>query len=143
MIRLFFSVLFTAVLAQSAAAETPYALDVFGVWLTEEQTSKVEITDCGGGAPCGAIIWIDDPAPDALRDSENPDAALRDRPLIGLTILSGFEAKKAQWKKGKIYDPEDGKTYGSKLRRLADGTLQVKGCIGPLCQTQIWTPSEQ
>ncbi|OYW82850.1 MAG: hypothetical protein B7Z22_13475 [Hyphomonas sp. 32-62-5] len=32
------------------------------------------------------------------------------------------------------------KTYDSRLKRLGDGTLEVKGCIGPVCQTQIWKP---
>lgn len=117
------------------------ALDVYGAWLTEKQNSVVVISKCDE-APCGEIVWIDAPDAQTLTDTENPDEAQRARPLIGLKMLYGFEAKKDQWKKGRIYDPETGKTYGSRLRRLEDGTLQVKGCIGPICQTQIWTPSE-
>ena len=117
------------------------ALDVYGAWLTQKQNSVVVISQCDA-APCGEIVWIDAPDADALTDTENPDAALRARPLLGLKMLYGFEAKKDQWKKGRIYDPETGKTYGARLRRLEDGALQVKGCIGPICQTQIWTPSE-
>lgn len=124
--------------ASTANASTP--LDVFGNWLNEKQTSVIEISDCAG-APCGKILWIDHPAPETLVDDENPDSNLQARPLLGLTILQGFEARGDQWKKGRIYDPASGKSYSSKLRRKDDDTLEVKGCVGPICQTQIWTPS--
>ena len=137
--RLSASALFAFALGGEARAAD--ALDVFGEWLTQKQTSIVEIADCGDASPCGAIVWIDHPDPDSLTDEENPEAALQARPLMGLTVLDSFEPRKNQWKKGRIYDPETGKTYGSRLRRLEDGTLQVKGCIGPICQTQIWTPA--
>lgn len=130
------------VVAMGGPAHASTALDVFGLWLTEKQNSKVQIVDCGDNSPCGNIVWINDPAAESLTDAENPEEELRTRPLLGLTILHGFEPRKDQWKKGRIYDPETGKTYGSKLRRLEDGTLQVKGCIGPICQTQIWTPAD-
>lgn len=132
--------LLTAAIAAWTPAQANEALDVYGQWLTEKQNSVVEISECDG-APCGVITWIDDPDAESLTDAENPDETLRARPLIGLTILSGFEARKDQWKKGRIYDPETGKTYGARLRRLEDEALQVKGCIGPICQTQIWTPA--
>ena len=140
--RLFLSIAFAAFIAAPMSAAANPALDVYGVWLTNGQNSKVEIVDCGDATPCGTVVWIDDPAPENLLDIENPDAEMRDRPIMAMRILSGYAAKKDQWKKGTIYDPETGKTYGSKLRRLADGTLEVKGCLGPICQTRIWTPSE-
>ncbi len=138
--RLLLSLAFIALSALPAHAATP--LDVYGVWLTNGGNSKVEITDCGDATPCGTVVWVDDPAPELLRDVENPRAELRDRPIMALVILGGFIAKKDQWKKGKIYDPETGTTYGSKLRRREDGTLEVKGCLGPICQARIWTAAE-
>ena len=132
---------FAAASALASAPTSAYdALDVYGAWLTEKQNSVVVISKCDE-TPCGEIVWIDAPDAASLTDTENPDEALRARPLLGLEMLYGFEAKKDQWKKGRIYDPETGKTYGSRLRRLEDGALQVKGCIGPICQTQIWTPA--
>lgn len=131
---------FLSALVATAPAFANDALDVYGAWLTEKQNSIVVISQCNE-TPCGEIVWINDPDAASLTDTENPDETLRTRPLIGLQMLYGFEARKDQWKKGRIYDPEAGKTYGSRLRRLEDGTLQVKGCIGPVCQTQIWTPS--
>ena len=58
--------------------------------------------------------------------------------VLGMTLLHGFERRKNGWRSGKIYDPEAGKVYGSRLKVLDDGKLQVKGCIGPFCITQVW-----
>ena len=121
--------------------------DVHGVWMTEGGGSKVVIEDCGDGTPCGRIAWIN---PDTLNpedqgivllDRNNPDTELREQTLIGLIILNGFRRGGKRWKRGKIYDPESGKTYGSGISLNEDGTLNLKGCIGPFCQTQIWTPA--
>lgn len=126
----------------ASTADAADSLDVYGLWLNAEETTVLEITDCSGG-PCGTIVWIDHPEPGTVADEENPDPDLRARPLLGLTILSGFEARKDSWKKGHVYDPMSGNTYSAKLRRRDDGTLELKGCIGPLCKTQIWTPTSQ
>ena len=125
-------------IASTAKATGP--LEVYGNWLNQGQTSIIKISPCAD-APCGKIVWIDHPAPETLLDDENPDPALQSQPLVGLTILQGYVARGDQWKKGRIYDPVSGKSYSSKLRRKDDNTLEVKGCVGPICQTQIWTPS--
>ncbi|MEO0712596.1 MAG: DUF2147 domain-containing protein [Pseudomonadota bacterium] len=120
--------------------------DVYGLWLTAAGTAQVDIADCGDGTPCGSVAWIDPDSlepgvtPETAVDRNNPDPALRDQPVIGMTMLTDFEEKRSDWRGGTIYDAEAGKAYGSRLKKLDDGTLQVKGCIGPICQTQIWTP---
>lgn len=138
-----FAIAAAALIAPAAMAD-PH--DVYGTWLTAAETAALEISDCGDGTPCGAVVWLD---PEALRegltpetavDENNPDEALRSRPVIGMQMLAEFERKKRDWRSGTIYDPESGKTYGSRIKRLDDGNLQVKGCIGPICQTQVWTP---
>ncbi|NJR20288.1 MAG: DUF2147 domain-containing protein [Hyphomonadaceae bacterium] len=73
-------------------------------------------------------------------DTNNPNPALRTRPLIGLNILSGFTRQADNsYKGGTIYNPEDGRTYRSEFRLKPDGRLEVKGCVGPICRAQIWT----
>ena len=119
-----------------ASAES---IDVAGKWLTEAQTSHVEIKDCGDGTPCGTVVWVDLKPTDSGKDDKNPDSALRDRPLVGIQLLSGFERDDEEWTSGEIYDPESGDTYRSNLKLKEDGTLKVQGCILFLCQTQIWT----
>ena len=112
---------------------------VFGTFLTQEGTSRVEIADCGDGSPCGTVVWID---PASLANGATPET-LKTRstgePVLGLRMLSGFSRSKSDWRGGTIYSPKADKSYGSRLKRLDEETLEVKGCIGFICQTQIWT----
>lgn len=114
------------------------AASVSGLWLTTEKDSVVEIGPCGE-VLCGRITRILSPTPQGPpKDSNNPNPALRSRPIQGLAILTGFTDAGKTWQ-GTIYDPRAGKTYKSFLTLLANGTLQVKGCIGPFCRTMPWT----
>jgi uncharacterized protein (DUF2147 family) len=123
--------------ASSAHAAVP----VNGRWLTDKKDSIVEIGQCGT-VVCGKIVKIIAPTKDGKPavDSNNPNPALRNRPILGLTLFSGFKEDGKSWL-GQIYDPRRGKTFKSYLAKLPDGTLQVKGCIGFLCQTFIFTPA--
>lgn len=113
-------------------------LDVFGTFLTQKGNSHVTIADCGDSSPCGTVAWID---PASMPDGLTPDAARTKsgKPVLGLLMLEGFERQKKDWRGGTIYDPERDKTFASRLKRLENGDLQVKGCVGPVCQTQVWT----
>lgn len=61
-------------------------------------------------------------------DDNNPDTALRGRPLVGLELLSGYAWNGRRWE-GKIYDPESGNTYSSRMERDG-GRLKMRGYIG-------------
>ncbi len=113
--------------------------DVFGLFATESGNSHIEIADCGDGSPCGRVIWIDPKSVPAGKSVDTVTDANGDK-VLGLTLLDGFRKKKSNWADGRIYDPEAGKTYGSRLKLLDNGQLEVKGCIGPICQTQHWPP---
>ncbi len=117
-------------------------LDVYGVWLTQSGTGHVKIADCGDGTPCGKLVWIEGPDAAAQMDTNNPEPALREQPIVGLQLLWGFKDRSSKWAKGRIYSPEEGKTYRSTLKRVDEKTLQVKGCFGPICQSQTWTRVE-
>lgn len=118
---------------------------VHGLWLTEAGTGTVQIDDCGPGpmegTPCGRVASADIPDGEPTTDVNNPDPSQHDQPIIGLIMLDGFEAKGESWKKGRIYDPESGKSYKSVIELDEDdpNVLKVKGCIAFLCQTQRWT----
>ena len=135
MFRLVSLVIGAAALAATAQAEDGH--NVFGTYLTQAKTSTVTIEDCGDGSPCGRVSWID---PNAMAPGQTPETALTKAgdPVLGLLMLEGFEKRKKDWRGGTIYDPENDKSYASRLKRLGDGKLQVKGCIGPICQTPIW-----
>lgn len=133
--RLFLFLL--AALGTSGLAYAADGHDVFGVFVTEEGTSHIEITDCGDGSPCGTIVWID---PASLPDGETPETVIGDNGehVLGQQILEGFERKTKDWRSGTVYDPENDKSYAARIKRLDSGALQLKGCIGPFCQTQVW-----
>ena len=114
------------------------AASVSGLWLTTERDSIVEIGPCGA-ALCGRITRILKPNPNGPpRDTNNPDPALRNRPIQGLAILTGFHDAGGKWE-GTAYDPRAGKSYRSYLSLNGDGTLTVKGCLGPFCRSKTWT----
>ena len=113
-------------------------LNVAGTWVTAGG-AHVEIGNCGDDTPCGELVWYKSDAGMTELDTLNPDPAMRENPLIGTMIVWGFEAKGDKWKSGKIYDAENGKLYKSKMSMNEDGTLKVKGCVGPICQSQTWT----
>jgi uncharacterized protein (DUF2147 family) len=83
---------------------------------------------------CGRIYWQKKPLSadgQPKRDRHNPDAALRERPLCGLRILTGFRhTKDGAWSAGHIYNPNDGRTYSSTLQLEPDGSLRIRGYVG-------------
>ncbi len=128
-----------------AAHAAPAADPTFGDWLTDAGGGKVRVGPCAANPAqaCGALIWLKPPA-DApagpLHDANNPNPALRSRPLLGVLIISDFTREAAgNWVDGKIYDPNDGKTYKSKMSIGADGNLKVSGCVLVFCKAQTWT----
>ncbi len=128
-----------ALTAALLAATPAFASEpVTGRWVTEEKDAVVAIAPCGK-AMCGAVDRFLVPPPQGLdqRDINNPDAKLRNRKLLGMEILTSFVADGKVWR-GRIYDPKSGKSYRSIIRRKGPNVLEVKGCIGPFCQTQEW-----
>lgn len=122
-----------ALLGVAAAGPAP----VTGRWLTTEGKALVEIGPCGA-LLCGRITRVLKPRPGGPPvDVNNPDPALRTRPIAGIVVLSGFRPDGDRWR-GRIYDPESGRSYRSELIRTG-GVLKVKGCIGPFCRTQQWS----
>jgi uncharacterized protein (DUF2147 family) len=123
----------------AAAAPAAAAPDISGNWITEERTGLVAIGRCGERL-CGSIARVLVSRPGVpTTDVHNPDRALRNRPLQGLRILSGFKAGKDTWEDGRIYDPKSGKSYRSVLKLNPDGSLKVSGCIAVFCKSQRWT----
>ena len=133
----------TAWLFVLVSATPAFAKDLIGTkWVTANGSGIIRLEPCGPKL-CGKIAG---PGPKADKngaqtDVKNPNPALRSRPIVGLAILTGFSDQgKGKLTGGQIYDPTEGKSYRSELRLKPDGKLEVKGCIGPICVSQIWTP---
>lgn len=126
-------------LAAPAAAQTERARrdDVRGLWIDHRDPEKrkvaVWIEDCDG-LLCGHIYWLRKPLSAGgrpKRDQHNPDARLRDRPLCGLRILSGFKRSgDGTWSAGQIYNPSDGRSFSSTMTLESDGGLRISGYFG-------------
>jgi uncharacterized protein (DUF2147 family) len=125
----------------NAFAQNPDA--ILGDWYNEKGTSLIKIYKCGD-MYCGKIVWLKNPKNEEGKDkvdSENPDESLRNRKLMGLQILSGFIHKSEnKWDSGKIYDPNNGKTYSCKMTLDGD-RLKVRGYIGfsLIGRTAVWS----
>ncbi len=119
--------------------------DPTGIWLTQEGESRIEILACGEKL-CGRIVWLAEPrnadgTPKV--DESNGNETLRTRPIIGLEMMSGFaEAGDGKWTRGRIYNPEDGRTYRSRFELKDPDTLSVSGCVLVFCRAQTWTRIE-
>jgi uncharacterized protein (DUF2147 family) len=125
-------------LAGPAAAGT--LSGIAGSWRTVRYEANVGITDCGDGSPCGYLLSSGlKQGEGRTSDSRNPDAALRDRPLDGLPLLWGFSPAGAGWEGGRLYNPETGQTFRSSMQLISADRLRVRGCLGLLCRSQVWT----
>ncbi len=107
---------------------------ITGVWFNGEKTSKIEITRTEDDIFVGHLVWLEAPLDEAgqpKRDNKNSNKKLRNRPLIGLQILSELEYKgKGKYSGGKIYDPQSGKNYSAKAEMVNNNTLELRGFIG-------------
>lgn len=134
--------LFSAVffIAASHAVEQQ---DITGTWLTEDGEGAIEILPCGGER-CGRIAWMKNPLDEDGRppmDRNNPDSTLRSRPICGLTIITALKPQEdGSWGQGRVYNPENGKTYDMDIRRAAPDLLKVTGYLAVrfLGQTTEW-----
>ena len=106
--------------------------DVAGRWLSGDGDGWIEISLVGDSLT-GVIAGSpnDEPGDPPRFDDKNPDPALRDRPLDGMAIMSGFEYEgDGRWTGGTIYDPNSGNTYKCTLTQVDRETLKVRGYIG-------------
>jgi uncharacterized protein (DUF2147 family) len=125
-------------LGSGAVAQPDRSARIEGKWLTDDGTAVVVIDHCGREI-CGAIATVLDKGKDVpTADVENPDQRLRSRPLVGLTVLSGFRIDGAGWRGGRAYDPKTGRSYRSTLALDGARRLVVTGCILFICRSMVW-----
>src|SRR5215813_2737 len=123
----------TFLLTSYAAAAEPQPT---GEWRTADGRANVRIDDCDG-ILWGIISWEKEPGG---VDSYNPDPAGRNRPTLGLHILLAMKPTKPGLWQGEVYNPENGKTYDSRMSLNAPDVLRIEGCVlGFLCGGENWT----
>lgn len=109
-----------------------------GTWRLSNGKVTVRVSPCGPSL-CGRVVALRKAHDDKGRprlDKENPNPALRTRPVIGLTILSNMRSSGQGAWAGTIYNPDDGNTYSSQMQLLSPSTMRVNGCVaGVFCKS--------
>ena len=131
---------FIAVLAFVLAPALALAADPSGLWSRTNDAGETHIRIAPSGSVfTGTIEWMENPR----NDTENPDPALQDRPLVGVQIFNDMaQVSDVKWE-GSLYNPEDGNTYEGSLTVIDANTLELEGCVRiiifPICDSDTWT----
>lgn len=117
-----------------------------GLWKTvDDETGKVKslvrITESNGELTGKIEKLFRDPSQDQNPKCDKCEGAMKDQPIIGMTILSGLKKDGDSWTGGHVTDPGKGKTYNAKVTVKDDGKkLDMRGYMGMpmLGRTQTW-----
>ena len=101
--------------------------DVFGTWRTiaddNGNSGHVKVSACGAKV-CGVLVQSFDKNGKAFKSANQGKRLMWDMVNNGGGKYSG----------GKVWAPDRDKTYKGKLV-LSGNTLDVKGCVGPICRS--------
>ena len=117
---------------------------IFGKWhSTNEETGEVdsviEVYEKNGKA-FAKVIEIKNPKrKNAICDLCTGDN--KNKPILGLNILTGLEKDGEEWSGGKILDPRNGKVYKCYIKLENENKLKIRGYIGfsLIGKTAFWT----
>ena len=134
------TVIFLAAFGAAAQSPTPV-----GLWQTVNESGQrealVRITEVDGELRGHVVTVFSPPAPSADPLCEECPGELKNKPVVGLRILSGMRRDGERYSGGEILDPDNGNLYRCTLR-LVDGgrKLEVRGFIGIsfFGRTQTW-----
>lgn len=120
--------LMVAAVVGFAVPSAAWGADLQGVWLIDDDAA-VQMFHCNGQM-CGRIRWLQkarDPQNQLVQDKKNPDPALQQRQLCGLTIITGLRPTNSdRWEGGSFYNPDDGKTYDVEAELRSADVLSVR-----------------
>jgi uncharacterized protein (DUF2147 family) len=124
-----------------AAAAPARAEELIGTWLTQQADAHIRVAKCGK-AVCGTVVWlkdaIDPKTGQPQADDKNPNPSLRNRKIVGIRIFAMEQEESGAWT-GGIYNADDGQTYKGRLAPRGEEELEVQGCAGSLCGSEVWT----
>jgi uncharacterized protein (DUF2147 family) len=136
------SIILLMAMASYFAASAQKADAVLGKWINPSGEGQVLIFKKDNKF-FGKLVWLKIPDRDGKPklDMNNPDAALKTRPELGLELLKDFTFDGDDvYEDGTIYDPKNGKTYSCKMT-LEGNSLKIRGYIGISLfgRTEVWT----
>lgn len=124
--------LMIAALSMASLARAQAPDDILGIWETEDGGLKFEMFDAGSEYQARLLYGQYVMEPDNvtfMKDTKNPDEALRSRSLKHVTVLRGLTWQNGEWVGGSFYSPRDGTTYSCNAK-VVDGQLHMRGFIG-------------
>lgn len=121
-----------------------------GLWKNiDDETGKpkalIRITESNGELSGRIEKLFRAPDQDQNPLCEKCSGELKDKPITGMTMLSGLKKDGEEYTGGQIIDPANGKSYKSKLSIEENGQkLRVRGYVGipALGRTQTWVREE-
>src|SRR4051812_23027889 len=121
--------------ALATLAIDPATADPRGLWQAEDG-SRVRIASCGK-ALCGTMANAKTPAdPETGRpwtDKNNPDPAMKTRPLIELMVFIAMQPSGPNKWSGTLYDNDRGITVQGSITEQGSEIIRVEGCMGAMC----------
>lgn len=125
--------MFKKILVTTALLALPTtAMAIDGVYKTEEADTggylMVQVGECADKV-CGTIVDVVD----------GNGVSAKGHEWLNKRIIWGMNAKGSnKWSGGKIWAPDQDKTYSSKME-LNGTDLKVSGCVAAvLCRSQVW-----
>lgn len=120
------------------------AQTIFGKWNstnddTGEVDSVIEVYKKNGKAYAKVI---------EIKDANRQNAVCnlcegsnKNKPILGLNILTGLQQDDDEWSGGTILDPRNGKTYKCYIQLVAPNKLKLRGYLGVSLfgKTAYWT----
>jgi len=123
------------------------AQNIFGKWhSTNENTGEVdsviEVYKKDGKAFAKVVDIKDAARKDAV--CEKCEDENKNRPILGLNILTGLEKDGEEWSGGNILDPRNGKIYKCYIKLIKPNKLKLRGYIGLALfgKTAYWERAE-
>lgn len=113
----------------------PARADPTGLWLDKDGWT-IRIQPCGPDL-CAVIASVKPPLDPATgrpwTDKNNTDVSKRNRPLVGVEVLSGMRPSGLQKWSGQLYDADRGHALSGNLIETGQDTIRIEGCLFLLC----------
>lgn len=140
----FFALLLGALLT-AQASDSPV-----GLWRTiDDKTGKekslVRVVEVNGEFKASIEKLFREPHEEQNPNCDKCPGDRKNKPVLGMTIMTGVKKTGSEYEGGEILDPANGKIYRCKMWTAEGGKkLNVRGFVGVavLGRTQVWLREE-